>query len=111
MIKRILLLIASVAVVGTALPGKAVADRCTTGRVTALTATSISVYDRENITFSMDSRTRYTFWITKGPWQQNTQVTPEMLYEDLYVGQLVAVHPRHDNENLARWVQIAHSDY
>jgi hypothetical protein len=103
MIKRMLLFIALAAVVGTALPGKAAADRCAIGRITALTGTSISVYDRETITFSMDSQTRYTKWITKGPWQQPTVFRPEMLD----VGQLVVVHPRHDNGNIARWVQIS----
>ena len=103
MIKRTLLFVVLAAVVGTALPDKAVADRCATGRVTAFTPTSISVYDRETITFSVDNRTRYTKWITQGPWQQHTELRPDVLD----VGQLVVVHPRHDAGNLARWVQIA----
>jgi putative copper export protein len=103
-IKRILLFIALVAVVGTTFPGKAAAERCITGRVTALTATSISVYDRETtVTFSLDNRTRYTKWITKRPWQQSIQLRP--WEPDL--GQLVVVHSRHDDDSFARWVQVA----
>lgn len=103
MIKRTLLLLAVAVVFATTIPGRAVADRCATGRITALTATSISVYDRETITFSVDSRTRYTKWITRGRWQEQTQISPEVLD----IGQLIAIHPRADSGNLARWVQIA----
>ena len=60
MIKRILLLIAVAALVGTALPKNTVADQCATGRITGLTANSITVYDRETLTFTTDSRTQYT---------------------------------------------------
>ena len=45
MIERTLLLMALVAIVGTALPSKAVAGRGTTGRITDLTATSPSAQD------------------------------------------------------------------
>lgn len=103
MIKRTLLLIALAAVVGTALPSKAVAGRGTTGRITDVTATSISVQDREIVTFTLDSRTQYTKWITQKPWQQDTRLNTRALR----VGRLVAIHPRKDDGNVADWVQIA----
>lgn len=103
MIKRTLLLIALVAVVGMALPSKAVAGRGATGRITGLTATSISVQDREIVTFTVDSRTHYTKWITQKPWQEDTRIDPRALR----LGRLVAVHPRRDDGSVADWVQIA----
>lgn len=103
MIKRTLLLIALVAVVGTALPSKAVAGRGATGRTTDLTATSISVLDKEIVTFTVDSRTHYTKWITQKPWQEDTRLDARALR----VGRLVAVHPREDDGSVADWVQIA----
>jgi hypothetical protein len=103
MIKRMLLFIALVATVGTALPNKAVADRCTRGRITDLTADSMSVFEDETLTFTLDSRTHYTKWITTGPWQQQTELSAY----DLEIGRLVYVHQRHDGTNAARWVQIA----
>ena len=103
MLKRTLLVLGLVALLGNAFASNSLADRCTTGRVTAVSATSISVYDRETLTFAMDDRTQYTKWITKGPWQQATALHVGVLD----VGQLVVVHPRHDDANVARWVQIA----
>jgi len=103
MLKRMLLVLGLAALLGNAFASNTLADRCTTGRVTAVSATSISVYDRETITFAMDGRTQYTKWITKGPWQQSTEVHANVLD----VGQLVVVHPRHNDANIARWVQIA----
>jgi len=64
MVKRTLLFLALTAVLGTALPRRASAERCIMGRVTALTGTTITVYDKEKITFSVDQGTRYTRWIT-----------------------------------------------
>ncbi len=103
MIKRILFLIALAGIVATAAPTNAAADRCARGRITALTANSMSVYDNETLTFGLDSRTRYTKWITQGRWQQQTDLSADALY----VGELVYVHQRHDATDAARWVQIA----
>ena len=102
MIKRMLLLVALAATVGIALPNKAVADPCLAGRITALTGNSISISGRETLTFAVDGRTRYTRWITQGPWQAHTHLTAS----SLYVGRLVYVHMR-DDSSAARWVQIA----
>ena len=89
MIKRTLLLIALVAIVGTALPSKAVAGRGATGRITDLTATSFSVQDKEILTFTFDSRTHFTKWITQKPWGEDIRLDARALR----VGRLVAVHP------------------
>ena len=103
MIKRTLLLIALAAIVGTAFPSRAVAGRGATGRVTDVTAASISVRDKEIVTFTLDSRTHYTKWITHKPWQEDTRLDARALR----VGRLVAVHPRKDDGSVADWVQIA----
>ena len=102
MIKHLVSLVVLGSLVSIALPNKAVADRCATGRVTNLTATSISVQDREIMTFALDSQTHYTKWITQKPWQQSTRLDALALE----VGQRVAVHPRDDGRT-AVWIQIA----
>jgi len=103
MLKRTLLVLGLVALLGNTFSSNSLADRCTTGRVTAVSATSISIYDRETLTFALDGRTRYTKWITNGRWQEATELHVGVLD----VGQLVVVHPWHNDENSARWVQIA----
>ena len=103
MVKRTLLLLALAGVVSTALPGRAAAERCIMGHITAMTPTSISVYDRETITFSVDNHTRYTRWITMWRWQSSTEIYPG----DLDIGRLVVIHSRHSDDNVARWVQVA----
>ena len=103
MMKRMLLFIALVVTVGTGLPNKAVADRCTRGRITALTANSMTVFEDESLTFTLDGRTRYTRWPTNGRWQSITELNAW----SLDIGRLVYVHPRHDGTNAARWVQVA----
>ena len=109
MLKRLLLLIPlAVAIVGIVPPGQATADVCAYGRVTAITPTSISVFDRETVTYTLDSRTRYTRMITNWRWQSSTYITPAEFYAGaLDVGRLVAVHMRHEEPGVARWVQIA----
>jgi hypothetical protein len=111
MIKRTVLLITLAAIVGATLPQRAGANYdCAIGRITAVNANSISVYDKEARTFTVDSRTRYTAWPTRGRWQEIRLLDPNRLYTDsrlLDVGTLVAIHPRHDGTNVARWVQIA----
>jgi hypothetical protein len=104
MIKRMLLVFAIAATTAMALPHRAVADRCTDGRITAFTPNSITVYDDNQLmTFNVDGRTRFTKWITQGPWQQQTELRPYWLS----IGQLVYVHQRHDGTNTARWIQVA----
>ena len=103
MIKRLLLLIVVMSFVGVALPSKAIAGRDIVGRVTDVTATSLSVKAREIVTVALDSRTQYTKWITQKPWQEDTRLDAR----SLKVGRLVAVHPRNDDGSVAGWVQIA----
>jgi hypothetical protein len=108
MIKRTFLLIALAAVLGTTLPHNAAADhQCVYGRITALGPYSISVFNRDDnegvVTFTVDSRTRYTKWVTRGPWQQNIQYDSRMLD----IGRLVAIHGGHDGRIAASWVQVA----
>jgi hypothetical protein len=129
MIKRTLLLIALAAALGTTVPQNAAANHeCAYGRITALGPNSISVYVRDDnlgvVTFTVDSRTHYTKWITQGPWQQNIQFNRYDRYDryDRYgryvryggydvplldIGQLVAVHGGHDGRTAAFWVQVA----
>src|SRR5262245_59584260 len=107
MIKRTLLFLALAGFVSTALPDKASAERCIMGRISGLTGTTISVYDRETITFSVDYGTRYTRWITNGSWQSSTQFH----VGDLQIGRLVVIHSRHSDDNVARWVQVAADVY
>ena len=103
MIKRMLLLMALAFIVGMAVPSKAVAGRDTVGRITDVTATSLSVRDKEIVTLTLDSRTQYTKWITQKPWQEDTRLDAR----SLKVGRLVAVHPRKDDGSVAGWVQVA----
>ena len=103
MIKRLLLLLVLASLVGVALPSKAAAGRDIVGRITDVTATSLSVRAGEIVTVSLDSRTQYTKWITQKPWQENTRLDAR----SLKVGRLVAVHLRKDDGSVAGWVQIA----
>jgi hypothetical protein len=107
MVKRTLLFLALAGFVSTALPNRASAERCIMGRITGLTGTTISVYDKETITFSVDNGTRYTRWITNGRWQASTQFH----VGDLQIGRLAVIHSRHSDDNVARWVQVATDQY
>jgi len=111
MIKRTVLVIALVAVVGATLPRSVAGNYdCAVGRITAVTGNSITVFDRETRTFTVDRHTRYTNWPTQGAWQAIRLLDPRELYCNstyLSVGSLVAIHPRHDGTNVARWVQVA----
>ena len=103
MIKRMLLFAVLAATAAMALSNRAGADKCANGRITAFTPNSITVYDDGLMTFTVDGRTRFTKWITQGPWQQQTELRPYWLS----IGQLVYVHQRHDGTNTARWIQVA----
>jgi hypothetical protein len=106
-----MLFITLAAIVGATLPQKAGANYdCAVGRITEVTGNTITVFDKETRLFAVDSRTRYTNWPTQGDWQAIRRLDPEQLYCNssfLSVGTLVAIHPRHDGTNVARWVQVA----
>jgi hypothetical protein len=109
MIKRTFLLVTLAALLGATVPHNAVADahQCVYGRIVALGPNSISVFNRDDaeavVTFTVDNRTHYTKWITRGPWQQNIQYDARLLD----IGRLVAVHGGHDGRTAAFWVQVA----
>ena len=112
MLKRTVILITLAAAVGATVPQRAGADYdCAVGKIMAIGGGSITVFDKEARTFTVDSRTRYTSWPTNGRWQAITRLdADELLYYNsrlLEVGRLVAIHPRHDGTNVARWVQIS----
>jgi hypothetical protein len=99
------------AVVGATLPRRTDANYdCATGRIIGVTGDSITVYDKETRTFTVDSRTRFTAWPTQGRWQEIRPLETRELFcqsRVLDIGRLVAVHPRHDGTSVARWVQVA----
>ena len=112
MIKRTVLLITLAAAVGATLPRTADADYdCALGPITAVTANSITIQERETTrTFGIDCCTRYTTWPTRGRWQAITLLNMRELFTTsrlLDIGRFVAIHPRHDGTNVARWVQIS----
>lgn len=111
MVKRTLLFVTLAAVLGTTLPRTSDANYdCATGRITGVTGNSITIFDRETRTFTVDRGTRFTAWPTNGGWQRITLLSRRELYCNsrlLDVGRLVAVHPRHDGTSVARWVQVA----
>jgi hypothetical protein len=111
MIKRTALFITLAAIVGTTVPQRSDANYdCMTGRITAATANTITVFDKESRTFTVDRHTRFTAWPTQGRWQMIARINQRQVFCDsraLDIGRLVAVHPRHDGSNTARWVQVA----
>jgi hypothetical protein len=74
-----------------------------TGRVTAFSATSLSVNDKEIVTLTIDERTVFTKWITRKPWGEDTRLDARAVH----VGTLVSVHVRKDDGSVADWVQVA----
>ncbi len=70
------------------------------GRVTAFSPTSISVFDKNVATVAMNGNTAFTKLITQKPWQDNSRVD----YSALAVGRYVVVH---EENGVADWVQIA----
>jgi hypothetical protein len=77
--------------------------RTVTGRITAYTAISLSVLDKEVITLRLSDRTVFTKMVTQKPWQEDTRLDKRALA----VGRYVAVHVRKDDPLAAAWVQIA----
>lgn len=77
--------------------------RTITGRVTSLSPTSISVFDKGVVTVGTDSRTTFSKLITQRPWQEGTSLPPNALR----VGSYVSLHVSHSRAGVAHWVQVA----
>jgi hypothetical protein len=74
-----------------------------TGRVTARSETSISVYDKEIITIALDNGTTVVPWVREKPFvRKTTYLTPS----EVRVGSPVAVTTRSDS-NVADVVKVA----
>jgi len=101
--KRMLTLFVLMSGIGIALAGTAFAGNAIVGRITDHSVTSLSVRASEIVTFSLDSHTTYTKWITQKPLQEDTRLTSSALA----VGRLVTVQRAKDNGSVAAWVQIA----
>lgn len=65
-----------------------------TGRVTARTATSISIYDEQIVTVAIDDRTTVTPWIREKPFVRKTSY---LTASAVKVGSLVTVRTRGDS--------------
>ena len=100
--KRILFTASVVVALVFALEANA-ASKTTLGRVTSYNATSISVLDKEVVTFGLDEHTTYTKLVTQKPWQESTRLDASALAPD----RLVVVHVRGNDPHMADWVQIA----
>ena len=89
----------------TALPWYARAEdtRIVTGRVTAASATAISVYDKEIITIPLDDQTTITAWVREKPFARKTSY---LARSAIKVGSLVMVKLREDR-SAADVVQVA----
>ena len=103
MLKRTFILSLVFSAMGMGFPSNALAGQTVVGRITAYSATSLSVGDREIITVALDNRTAFTKMITQKPWEEDTRLDARALQ----VGRYVAVYTRKDDESVARWVQIA----
>jgi len=86
-----------------AVPVDALASRTIAGRIAAYSPTSLSVVDKEVVTFTMDARTVFTKLVTQRPWQADTALDSSALR----VGRYAVVHPRDDAGGIAGWIQIA----
>src|SRR5262249_28269403 len=103
MLKR--LAFVSLAVPGLALVVStgAVAGKTYSGRIVSFSPSSVSVLDKEVVTFTLDDNTSFT----KGGRQSPGEQDPGLGASALAVGRYVAVHVRPDGNNLADWVQVA----
>ena len=81
----------------------AASARTITGRITAYTATSISILDKEVVTLRLNEQTVFTKMVTQKPWQEDTRLGRKALA----VGRYAAVHVSKDDPLAAAWVQIA----
>ena len=104
MSKKIVLLLGLVALAfAVAFPATAFVSRTITGRITAFTATSISIQDREILTVALNERTVYTKLLTQKPWEEDTRLGARALA----VGRYVAVHVSGEGPLATDWVQVA----
>jgi hypothetical protein len=104
MAKKIVLSLGLVALAfAVAFPATASVSRTITGRITAFTATSLSVQDREILTVALNDRTVYTKLLTQKPWEEDTRLGARALA----VGRYVAVHVSGEGPLVADWVQVA----
>ena len=70
------------------------------GRVTSFSPSSIAVFEKEVVTFTMNGDTKFTKLIVQKPWQADTALTANALA----VGRYVVVHA---DFGVANWVQVA----
>jgi len=101
MTKKITTLAAFVAAIGLLVPAASFA-KTVAGRVTSVTPTSISVFDREIVRFGIGNQTVFTRLVTQKPWQQDTALTANALR----AGGYVVVHVP-EGTAVANWVQVA----
>ena len=101
MTKRFTALASFIAALAILVPATAFA-RTITGHVTGFSPTSISVFDREIVTFGIDNSTAFTKLVTQKPWQEDTALPANALR----VGNYVVVHVP-DGTGIANWVQVA----
>jgi hypothetical protein len=101
MTKKITTLAAFVAAIGILVPAASFA-KTVAGRVTSFTPNSISVFDKEIVTFGIGNQTVFTRIVTQKPWQQDTALTANALR----AGGYVVVHVPEGTE-VANWVQIS----
>lgn len=96
MLKKITTLAALAAALGIAASAHA---NTIAGRVTSFSPTSLSVVDKEVVTFDINRNTAFTKLIVQKPWQEGTQLT----FDALAVGRYVIVHA---DKGVANWVQV-----
>lgn len=101
--KRLLLFLVLTSGFPTLLAAKELPSRVIVGRITDVSASSLSVRDKETFTVTLDGRTVYSKLITQKPWQEDTRLTGGALR----VGRFVAVHVRKDDHDVAAWIQVA----
>ena len=100
--KRILFAVSLLVALAFALEVNA-APKSVFGRITSYNVTSVSVLDKEVVTFGLDERTTYTKLVTQKPWQESTRLDAGALA----TGRLVIVHARGNDPHVADWVEIA----
>jgi len=103
MLKRFVIASTLASALGLMLSTAALAGKTYTGRIVSYSATSLSVLDKEVVTFTLDDKTAFTKMLTQKPWEQDTRLDARAFA----VGRYVAVHVRPDGSNVADWVQVA----
>lgn len=103
MLKRLTFAAAVASLVAIAFPQDALASRTIAGRITAYSTSSLSVADKEIVTFAIDARTSFTKLTTAKPWQADTSLDARALR----VGRYAVIHPRDGEGGVASWIEIA----